>query len=360
MINVTKTFLPPVKNYITLLNKIWDNSWLTNRGPLVCELENILKIKFKVKNIILMNNGTIPLQIAIKSLVSPGDEVITTPFSYVATVSSIIWEGAIPVFVDIDPIYLTINEKLIEKKITRKTKAILATHVFGNPCNVKSIEKIAKKYNLFVIYDAAHCFGVKYLGKSIFNYGDISTCSFHATKIFHTAEGGAFFCQNNFIYKKAFYQHNFGHKGKDDFYGLGINGKMSEINAAMGLSVLPFFSQILESRKSSVEFYLKNLNWHLLTKMKIRENVHWNYSYFPIIFKSELTLLKVIAKLKRYKIIPRRYFYPSLNTLKFTNGEKMLVSESISKRIICLPLYNKMKINDLELICNIINKIIDE
>jgi dTDP-4-amino-4,6-dideoxygalactose transaminase len=360
MINVTKTFLPPIQNYIKLLDKIWDNTWLTNRGPFVINLENILKNELKVKNIILMNNGTIPLQIAIKSLVSPGDEVITTPFSYVATVSSIIWEGAMPVFVDIDPTYLSIDENLIEKKITKKTKAILATHVFGNPCNIKIIEKIAKKYNLFVIYDAAHCFGVKYLGKSIFSYGDISTCSFHATKIFHTAEGGAFFCKNNNLFKKAFYQHNFGHKGKDDFYGLGINGKMSELNAAMGLSILPFFSQILESRKNSVKFYLQNLNWVLLSKMELRDNVDWNYSYFPIIFKSEKILLKVIYKLNSCQIYPRRYFYPSLNNLKFTKGDKMIVSESISKRIICLPLYNKMKINDLKLICKIINNILNE
>ena len=189
-----------------------------------------------------------PLQIALKVLAGNG-EVITTPFSYVATTAAIVWENCTPVFVDIHPEYLTIDETKIEAAITEKTTAILATHVFGNPCNVEEIDRIAKKHGLKVIYDAAHCFGVKYKGESIFNFGDVSTCSFHATKIFHTGEGGAMFCKDPELYKKLFYSHNFGHKGETDFHGLGINAKMSELQAAMGLAVLPHLSGLIEARK---------------------------------------------------------------------------------------------------------------
>ena len=212
MTNVTKTYLPNINEYINQLKRVWENEWLTNRGELVLELEDKLKLYLQVDNIIVMNNGTLPIQMALKLLAKNG-EVITTPFSYIATTSSIIWENCKPVFVDINNDYLTIDENKIEAAITDRTTAILATHVFGNPCNVLAIEMIAKKYNLSVIYDAAHSFGVRYLGESIFNYGDVSTCSFHATKIFHTAEGGAVFCRNEELRNKLFYSHNFGHNG---------------------------------------------------------------------------------------------------------------------------------------------------
>ena len=208
MITVTKTFLPKIEKYQSILNRAWQSQWITNRGELVLELEQKIKDYLSIPNITVTTNGTIPLQIAIKLFANQG-EVITTPFSYVASTSSIVWEGATPVFVDIDPKYLTIDETKIEAVITNKTTAILATHVFGNPCNVEVITKIAKKHNLKVIYDAAHCFGVSYKNKSIFNYGDISTCSFHATKLFHTAEGGAMFCNDIDVYHKLFYSHNF-------------------------------------------------------------------------------------------------------------------------------------------------------
>ena len=196
MINVTKTFLPPFEEYNAILKRAWDNNWITNRGELVKELEEKLKDYLSVENIILTTNGTLPLQIAIKTLNLSG-EIITTPFSYVATTAVIVWENCTPVFVDIDPEYLTIDETKIEAAITDKTCAILATHVFGNPCNIEVIDSIAKRHGLKVIYDAAHCFGVKYKGESIFNYGDVSTCSFHATKLFHTGEGGAMFANDD-------------------------------------------------------------------------------------------------------------------------------------------------------------------
>jgi dTDP-4-amino-4,6-dideoxygalactose transaminase len=354
MIRVTKTFLPPQAEYQAILKLAWDTGWMTNRGVLLKELEKKLQDYLGSNNIIAMTNGTLPLQIAIKALKLEG-EIITTPFSYVATTSSIVWEGCTPVFVDIDPDYLTIDEAKIEAAITPKTKAILATHVFGNPCHVEAIEAIAVKHDLKVIYDAAHCFGVTYKGSSLFNYGDVSTCSFHATKLFHTGEGGALFCKED-LFRQMYLHHNFGHDGPDVFRGLGINAKMSEPQAAMGLSVLPYMETILGERQKVVETYESALKDLPIQRLKIRKDTQWNYSYYPIIFKTETQLLKIMQALEDDSIFPRRYFYPSLNTLDYTNGEVMPVSESISKRIICLPLYVGLEKQDILRIVNIITK----
>ena len=354
VINVTKTFLPDYQLYSSYLKRAWDAVWLTNRGELTLELEAKIKKKYSINHIIITNNGTIPIQIALKLLGNQG-EIITTPFSYVATTSAIIWENCKPVFVDIHPELLTIDETKIEAAITPKTTAILATHVFGNPCHVEAIEKIAKKHNLYVIYDAAHCFGVTYNGNSIFNYGDVSTCSFHATKIFHSGEGGAMFCNDDKLFHKLYYSHNFGHNGPVDFHGLGINAKISELQSAMGLAVFDNLEFIFEERRKVVEFYLKNLNFDKVTTMKIRENTEWNYSYFPVIFQSEEELLNAQKRLNEAEIFPRRYFYPSLNTIDFVNGETMPISESIASRILCLPLYVGLTEEELKLIVNLIN-----
>ncbi|KAF2329200.1 DegT/DnrJ/EryC1/StrS family aminotransferase [Flavobacterium nitrogenifigens] len=354
MIAVTKTFLPPQEEYNSYLKRAWDKVWLTNRGELTIELEEKLKTFLNSSSIIITNNGTIPIQIALK-LFGNGGEIITTPFSYVATSAAIVWENCTPVFVDIDPDYLTIDESKIEAAITSKTTAILATHVFGNPCHVTEIEKIAKKHNLKVIYDAAHCFGVKYNNESVFNYGDVSTCSFHATKIFHTGEGGAMFCNDAETYHKLYYSHNFGHNGPLAFHGLGINAKISELQSAMGLAVFPYINHIFAERKKVVDFYNKNLDLQKVKILKIRENTEWNYSYYPAIFDSEKTLLKVIEALAKENIIPRRYFYPSLNTIDYTKGKEMPISESIASRILCLPLYVGIAQEDLEKITQIIN-----
>lgn len=355
MINVTKTFLPPLEEYQEQLQRIWQNQWLTNRGELVLELEGKLKEYLSVSNIIITNNGTIPLQIALKLLGEKG-EIITTPFSYVATTASIIWENCLPVFVDIHPEYLTIDETQIEAAITNKTTAILATHVFGNPCAVEVIEGIAKKYNLKIIYDAAHAFGVTYNGKSIFEYGDVSTCSFHATKLFHTGEGGAIFANDEKLQHQLFYSHNFGHNGPLDFHGLGINGKISELQAAMGLSVFPYMETILSERKKVVDFYNHFLNLSQIQTLKIRENTNWNYSYYPVVFKTEKQLLKVQQSLNEQQIFPRRYFYPSLNTIEYVKGNAMSISESIASRILCLPLSVGLNEHELNKIVSIINE----
>jgi len=345
--------MPPQEEYQAILSRAWNEGWITNRGVLVKELEEKLKTFLDVPSIIATTNGTLPLQIAIKALALNG-EIITTPFSYVATTSSIVWENCVPVFVDIDPEYLTIDETKIEAAITTKTTAILATHVFGNPCAVEEIELIANKHNLKVIYDAAHCFGVKYKGKSIFNYGDVSTCSFHSTKIFHTGEGGAIFTKNIELHQKLFYHHNFGHKGPEDFYGLGINAKMSELQAAMGLAVMPYMDYIKKERRKVVDFY--NSNLEELQTIKLREGTEWNYSYYPVLFANEANVIKVKEALNAINIYPRRYFYPSLNLLDYTPEAEMPISENISKRILCLPVYHNLKEEELKLICETILK----
>lgn len=353
MINVTKTYLPPIEEYKIQLQRIWDNQWLTNRGELVIELEEKLKKYLSISNIIIMNNGTIPIQIALKNLVSNA-EIITTPFSYVATTAAIVWENCKPVFVDIHPEYLTIDETKIEAAITPRTKAILATHVFGNPCHIEAIEAIAKKYNLFIIYDAAHAFGVKFRGKSIFEYGDVSTCSFHATKLFHTGEGGAIFCNDATLQSKLFYSHNFGHNGPLNFHGLGINGKISELQAAMGLAVFPHIEEIIAERKKIVDYYNEHLVFSKLSRIKLRESTQWNYSYYPVIFHSERILLKVQKALNEQHIFPRRYFYPSLNTIEYVKSDRMPISEKVASRIMCLPLYSGLPIEKVDKICKII------
>ena len=353
MITVTKTYLPPIEEYNALVKKAFDNQWLTNRGELIELLEEKLKVYLKIDWITITNNGTVPLQIALK-LFGKGGEIITTPFSYVATTSAIVWENCTPVFVDIHPDYFTIDETKIEQAITSRTTCILATHVFGNPCNVDVIDAIAKKHNLKVIYDAAHCFGVEYDNKSIFEFGDVSTCSFHATKLFHTAEGGAMFTKNKELQHQLFYSHNFGHDGPLAFHGLGINGKISELQAAMGLAVFPYMEEILAERKKVVDLYDTLLDFSKFKKLKIRENTKWNYSYYPVILESEEQLLQVQKRMNDNQIFPRRYFYPSLNTIPYVQNTPMPISEDTAKRILCLPLYVGLSKNEIEKIASII------
>jgi dTDP-4-amino-4,6-dideoxygalactose transaminase len=355
MIPVTRTFLPPIEEYTQWIQKAYDKQWLTNRGELVQLLEEKLHRYLGVDWITVTNNGTIPLQIALK-LLGKGGEIITTPFSYVATTAAIVWENCTPVYVDIHPEYLTIDETKIEAAITSKTTCILATHVFGNPCAVEVIAAIAKKHHLYVIYDAAHSFGVKYNNQSLFNYGDVSTCSFHATKLFHMGEGGAMFTNNHELRHPLFYSHNFGHNGPLDYFGLGINGKISELHAAMGLAVFPYMDEIIAKRKKVVQIYNDTLNFSKIQKMKIRANTHWNYSYYPVLCESEQQLLEVQKRLSKNDIFPRRYFYPSLNTIDFANGATMPISESIASRVLCLPLYFGLEIKQLEQIVSIINQ----
>lgn len=353
MIPVTKPFLPPKEEVYKLLDSVWERQWLTNNGPLVNELELKVKELLDVPHMLFLNNGTIALQIAIKALDLKG-EIITTPFSYVATCSSILWEGCSPVFSDIDSQTWNIDPAEIEKSITPKTVAILATHVFGNPCDIQAIQKIADKYNLKVIYDAAHGFGTKYIDASIFSYGDISTASFHATKLFHTVEGGAVFTQSPTLLKKMSFLRNFGHHGPDKFEEIGINGKNSEFHAAMGLVNLRYFSQIKEKRQKLSEQYQHLLKNRGIQFQKIAAGTDYNYAYFPVLFEDESTNKKVIAELEGNWISPRRYFYPSLNTVENFAPNSCPQSESVSRRILCLPLYHTLSPEDVDFICRII------
>ncbi len=356
MIPVTKPFLPPEEEYNKYIAGIWQRQWLTNNGPLVNELELKLKDYLGVNHLLYLTNGTIAIQIAIKALNLTG-QIITTPFSYVATTSSIVWEGCEPVFVDIDPNTLNIDANLIEAAITPKTSAILATHVYGNPCDVEKIEKIAQKHNLKVIYDAAHCFGTTYKGKSIFDYGDISTTSFHATKLFHTIEGGAVFTKDASLLKKMSYLRNFGHEGPEKFAEIGINGKNSEFHAAMGLVNLNYIDKILEKRKEISLYYDEKLAGLNCQKITISSNAGFNYSYYPIVLPNQEITLKIIETLNSNWVYPRRYFFPSLNTLPYVNPTTITNSESVSERVLCLPLYYTITKEEVDLIARLILRV---
>lgn len=359
MINVTKSFLPPLNEYIKYLEGIWERSHLTNHGPLVNELEEKLKEILQVKHLFFVSNGTIALQIALKALDVQG-EVITTPFSYVATTSAIAWENSLPIFVDINTKDFTIDADLIEAAITPQTKAILATHVFGLPCAVKKIQEIASKHQLNVIYDAAHAFGVKFEGTSILNYGDVSTLSFHATKLFHTSEGGAIITNDDNIAHRISYMRNFGHKGQEDFWGIGINGKNSELHAAMGLCVFPYLDEILVRREHLSNLYTSffvDLGLDLQRPI-IPTSTTYNYAYYPVLFATEKNLLDVKNALNALHIFPRRYFYPSLNTLPYVKEMSLFHSEDISSRVLCLPLYHELTEENIKLICKVIDKVI--
>ncbi len=335
------------------MKDIWRREWLTNNGPLVNELELKLKEYLRVPHILFLSNGTIALQIAIKALGLKG-EIITTPFSYVATTSSILWEGSKPVFVDIDRETLNIDSEKIEAAITPHTSAILATHVFGNPCEIDRINEIACRNNLKVIYDAAHCFGTTYKGRSVFNYGDVTATSFHATKLFHTIEGGAVFCSEPDLLKKMAYLRNFGHNGPDNFAEIGINGKNSEFHAAMGLLNLAYIDKIIQQREKLSRQYDVWLRRDGISHPLYNNDATVNYAYYPVIFENEELTLRVERELVANRVNPRRYFRPSLNSILIFNPSSCPVSDELTSRILCLPLYHTLSFSEVDYICRIV------
>lgn len=356
MLLVNKPFLPGKLEYSKLIESIWDNYWLTNQGPLVKELESKLRSHLGVQSFNYVSNGTLALNLAIKAFDLKG-EIITTPFSFVATTTSIMWEKCKPVYVDILPDTLCIDPNKIESAITEKTSAILATHVYGIPCDVEAIDQIAKKHNLKVIYDAAHAFDVRYKGKSILNYGDISTISFHATKVFHTIEGGGIV--NNVgseIDEKIKLLRNFGFEG-EDYQLVGINAKNSEFHAAMGLANLKYIDSNLEKRKLLFKKYNEVLG-NIIERPYLGNEIKYNYPYYPIIFKSENDLLKIKRELELREIQSRRYFTPSLNELSYVHYQKCPISESYSKRVLCLPFYVDLKEEDVLMVGNIVKELL--
>ena len=358
MIQVTKPYFPDIDHYILRLRQIYNNGWLTNHGPMVNELERRLKDYLGVENIILVSNGTAALQIAYKVLGLTG-EVITTPFTFVATSSSLVWEGLKPVFVDIDKKTFCIDPNKIENAITNKTTAILPVHIYGNTCDVDTIQRIADKHRLKVVYDAAHSFGIKHkkTGESVLKHGDISILSFHATKIFHTCEGGALILKDRELYEKARHMIDFGFHSEYEIDSIGINAKMNELEAAMGLCVLEDMDTIIKNRAYIYAYYLKNLPDENLIFQKLNENFTQNYGYCPIVFNTENERELTCKKLNENQIFPRKYFYPPLDALSYLkSAHPMANAQNISNRILCLPTYFGLDEQQLKKIIDIIKK----
>lgn len=361
MINVTKTYLPSLNSYLKYLTKIWENNWVTNDGEFSKKLEIELKKFLKVENIVLLGNGTLALQLAYKALDLKG-EVITTPFTFPATTNSLIWEGLKPVFADIDPNTFNIDPKEVEKKINKRTSAILAVHVFGNPCDVEALSKLAKKYNLKLIYDAAHAFGVEYGGKSILRWGDASTLSFHAAKTFHTIEGGAIVSNDKTIKNKIKLISNHGIKSKEEVVMAGINARMNEFEAVMGLTQLADYRERVNKRKKIYDLYTSHFKNNPKLKLQsLNKNLtYYTYPYFPVCFENEKITKKVQETLLRNGIVPRRYFYPPIHEFPYIKGKYNLKNtERISHTILCLPLYEELTLEDASIIVNLIDKVIN-
>jgi dTDP-4-amino-4,6-dideoxygalactose transaminase len=345
-INVAEPFLPPLEEYVDYLAGIWERNWLTNQGPLVEEFEKKIQDYHGLSTSVhCLANGSLGLQIALKALGVKG-EVITTPFSYVATTSCPLWEGCTVKFADIEPDYLTIDPQAVEAAISSKTEAILATHVFGNPCDVEALESIAKKHGLALIYDAAHAFGVTYNGKSILEYGDVSMVSLHATKLMHSVEGGFVVAKDPAVRTKVEWMRRFGHDGYDAYHGVGINAKMSDFHAAMGLCILKHFESISNSRRLLSEAYSAGLPDGIFA-FRARPGATANYSYYPVLFESESILLEAMRLLSDCNIYARRYFHPLLHRVEELQPASFecSVAESVASRVLCLPM---MAIDDVE------------
>jgi dTDP-4-amino-4,6-dideoxygalactose transaminase len=353
MINVTKTFLPPMEEYVAQLERIWASGQLTNNGPLLRELEQKLRDYFGVKHLFLVANGTIGLQIALKAL-DIKRKVITTPFSYVATTGAVLWENVTPVFADINSRDYCIDPDRVEALIDQDVEAILAVHVYGNACDVVALEEIARKHEIKVIYDAAHAFGSRLNGESLVACGDVSVLSFHATKLFHTVEGGAVITDDDEVARKIRLHRAFGHI-RDDYFTLGINGKNSEFHAAMGLCVLPHIPKLLSLRKSVSQEYDRLIEGLPITRPQSSiDGFEYNHAYYPVLFPAEEQLLAAKELLEKKDIVPRRYFYPALNRLPYLEGEPCPVAEDIAARVLCLPLSHEVTPEDQSLVVRLI------
>ena len=363
LITVTSPLLPPLEEFIPYLEDIWKRKWLTNNGLYHQELENALCEYLKVPYISLFTNGTLPLIAALQALRITG-EVITTPYSFVATTHSLWWNGIKPVFVDIDPITCNLDPDKIEAAITPRTTAIMPVHVYGNPCDTIRIQEIADKYGLKVIYDAAHAFGVEADGESVLNAGDMSTLSFHATKTYNTIEGGALICRDEKTKQRIDYLKNFGFADETTVVAPGINGKMDEVRSAYGLLGLKYVDNAIEERKKVVEKYrnsLKDISG--ITFMNDIPGIRHNYSYFPIFIdehKFGMSRDELYNKMKEKDVLGRRYFYPLISTfstyrgLESANPENLPVATKIANSVICLPLYHSLSDDDVEKVLSII------
>ncbi len=356
MIHVSKIHFPDKQKFLKYVEEIYESGWLTNNGPLVQELEKRLEKHLGVKNLLCVSSGTMALQLAYKLLDLEG-EVVTTPFSFVATTSSITWEGLDPVFSDIDLETLNIDPAKIEKSLNEKTTAIVPCHVFGNACDIEEIGKIAKKNNLKVVYDASHAFDVKYKGENILSFGDISAISFHATKFFHTIEGAALVIKDDVLYEKAKLMRNFGIESEDSVKTLGINAKMNEFEAAMGLCVLDEIGTILAQRKESYEYYAEHLKGYVQMQ-SMNKDASQSYSYFPIILRSKEEMKEVRAALIANDISPRQYFYPSLDTLSYVELRQVMTnSRDIASKILVIPMHSGVEPTVTNIIIDTLEKL---
>ena len=365
IINVTKPSMPPFNEYLNFIKEIWNNRWLTNEGKFHKEFQSKLREFFSVDNVELFTNGHMALELSLQALlenenIEKGAEIITTPFTFISTTHAIIRNGFKPVFCDINPDDFTIDVSKIEALITDKTCAIVPVHVYGNVCNVEAIEQIAKKYNLKVIYDAAHSFGVRYKEKSIADFGDISIFSFHATKVFHSIEGGAACIKNENIAKKISNLIDFGIVDPENVVNIGTNAKMNEFCAAMGLCNLNHIDEYIAKRKKVYEKYLECLSGISGIQINsIQKNTKANYSYFPVVFnkKSRDEIFKILAK---HNIYARKYFFPLTNSFECFREKfdvnKTPIALNISKRILTLPLYSDLLLNDVEKICKLVKE----
>lgn len=359
-INVTRSSMPSYEEYCEEIKSIWDNHWLTNCGPKHDLLEKKLAEYLGVNKVTLFTNGHLALETAIAAFDFPkGSEVITTPFTFVSTTNAIVRNGLVPVFCDINEKDYTIDVTKIEALITDKTVAIVPVHVYGNICNVEEIERIAKKHNLKVIYDAAHAFGVKYKGKGICNWGDASMLSFHATKVFNTIEGGAICYNDPSLEVKFKSMKNFGLVGEEECEYCGGNAKMNEFQASMGLCNLKHIDNYIERRKQVYQEYVRKLggkNGIVLCKPQV--DVLTNYAYFPVIFDNyKFSRDEIKERLAANDVAARKYFYPCTNLFKFIKNEAKgfpCLAESISKKILCLPMYHELSFDEIDLICKII------
>lgn len=348
MIPVTKPYLPSREKLDRYIDGIYERQWLTNNGPLVQELTRRLEKYLGVENLLLVSNGTLALQVAYRALGISGreapTEAITTPFTFVATASSLKWEGVKPVFVDIDPATWCLDPQLIEAAITPHTQAIVPVHVFGNACEVETIDAIGRQHGLKVVYDAAHAFGVTYKGESLLKYGDAATLSFHATKLFHTIEGGAIVFKRKEDLERARKIINFGITGPESIEEIGINAKMNEFQAAMGLCVLDEIEENLESRRAAWNAYAEALGGQVLLQKRQPGSSH-NYAYVPAVLGSEQELKATIERLEAQGVMPRRYFYPSLDQVRQYEQGGCPVSVDIASRILCLPIFNRVEVD---------------
>jgi len=348
MIPVTKPYLPDREKLKSYIDGIYERHWFTNNGQLVQDLTRRLEDYLGVENLLLVANGTLALQIAYRALglstARPGEQpkAITTPFTFIATASSLKWDRVEPVFVDIDPETWCLAPENIEAAIAPSVRAIVPVHVFGNACKVEAIAAIAQKHDLKVIYDGSHAFGVKYNGESLLKHGDAVTLSFHATKLFHTGEGGAIVFKRKEDLERAKKMINFGITGPETIEELGINAKMSELQAAMGLCVLDEIEENLEARAEVWHRYEESLADSLQLQVK-RESLIYNYAYFPVVFESEEQALRVAAALKENGVLARRYFYPSLESVEYIAAySDQPVSKDIASRILCLPIFSQL------------------